>query len=70
MTDTRGARLEHTAGGALMLRVDDVLLVRGSGGAWLIDLTAVVAGRTRQVAVHIGRRRELDLLLAELRGAK
>jgi hypothetical protein len=51
-----------------LLRIDDVFLVRGSSGAWLLDFTAVVAGRSKQVAVHIGRRRDLDLLLVELRG--
>ena len=68
MTTTQRPRLEKTTSGAPLLRIDDVFLVRGRSGAWLLDFTAVVAGRSKQVAVHIGRRRDLDLLVVELRG--
>jgi len=59
-------KVERTASGLPFLRLENVFLLRGHKGAWSVDFMAVVGHATTHVMVHIGRRRELDQLLARL----
>ena len=57
---------ERSESGGLILRFDNVLLVRGSRGTWLLDLQAQAGGVHRRLQVPIGRHRVLDRFAAEL----
>jgi hypothetical protein len=61
---------ERSDSGGLILRFDNVLLVRGSHGTWLLDLQARADGAHRRLQVPIGRHRVLDRFAAELLGAE
>jgi hypothetical protein len=56
---------ERSESGGLVLRFDDVLLLRGAGGTWLLDLEAQVGGSHRRLQVPIGRHKVFDLFAAE-----
>ncbi len=49
------------------MRVDDVLLLRGDRGTWLIDLKVRSAGGSRSLQIPIGKHRAIDRLAWELR---
>jgi hypothetical protein len=67
--DKRRVRLARNSAGALVLRVDDVILTRGRRGHWFIDIVAVIEGKSRHVYVRIGPRLELDALLRAIRAS-
>jgi len=58
--------LERSAGGGPILRCDDVLLLRGDRGTWLIDLQVKVGGVQRRLQVPIGRHKALSRLATEI----
>ena len=58
--------VERSESGGLILRFDNVLLVRGSRGTWLLDLQAHVGGGHRRVQVPIGRHKVFDRFAVEL----
>ena len=57
---------ERSESGGLVLRFDDVLLLRGGSGAWLLDLEARVGGSRRRLQVPIGRHKVFDRFAAEV----
>jgi hypothetical protein len=57
---------ERSENGGLILRFDDVLLVRGNRGTWLLDLQAQVGGAHRRLQVPIGRHKLFDRFAVEL----
>lgn len=62
----RRSMVEHSESGGLILRFDNVLVVRGIRGTWLLDLHAQVGGAQRRVQVPIGRHRVFDRFAVEL----
>ena len=62
----RRSVVERSESGSLILRFDNVLLVRGSRGTWLLDVQAHVGGASRRVQVPIGRHKVFDRFAAEL----
>ena len=58
--------VERSESGGLILRFDNVLLVRGTHGTWLLDLQARADRAHRRLQVPIGRHRVLDRFAAEL----
>ena len=56
---------ERSENGGLILRFDDVLLVRGNRGTWLLDLQAQVGGVHRRLQVPIGRHKVFDSFAVE-----
>jgi hypothetical protein len=59
--------VEETPDGQAVMRVDDVLLLRGDRGTWLIDLKVRSAGGSRSLQIPIGKHRAIDRLAWELR---
>jgi hypothetical protein len=57
---------ERSENGGLILRFDDVLLVRGNRGTWLLDVQTQVGGGQRRLQIPIGRHNVFDSLAAEL----
>ena len=57
---------ERSESGGLMLRFDNVLLVRGIRGTWLLDLQAQVSGTHRRLQVPIGRHKVFDRFAVEV----
>jgi hypothetical protein len=57
---------ERSESGGLILRFDDVLLVRGNRGTWLLDVQTQVDGGQRRLQIPIGRHKVFDSLAAEL----
>ena len=57
---------ERSESGGLILRFDNVLLVRGIRGTWLLDLQAHVGGAHRSLQVPIGRHKVFDGFAVEL----
>jgi hypothetical protein len=49
------------------MRVDDVLLLRGERGTWLIDIKVPSTGGCRSLQIPIGKHRAIDRLAWELR---
>ena len=62
----RRSVVERSESGSLILRFDNVLLVRGTRGTWLLDLQAHVGGAQRRLQVPIGRHKVFDRFAAEL----
>ena len=58
--------VERSENGRLILRVDNVLLVRGSRGTWLLDLQIPVGGALRRLQVPIGRHKVFDKFAVEI----
>jgi hypothetical protein len=56
---------ERSESGGLVLRFDDVLLLRGGSGTWLLDLEAQVGDTRRRLQVPIGRHKVFDRFAAE-----
>jgi hypothetical protein len=57
---------ERSDNGGLILRFDDVLLVRGNRGTWLLDVQTQVGGAHRRLQVPIGRHKVFDRFAVEL----
>jgi len=57
---------ERSENGSLTLRFDDVLLVRGSRGTWLLDVQTRVGGAHRRLQIPIGRHKVFDRFAVEL----
>jgi hypothetical protein len=57
---------ERSENGGLILRLDDVLLVRGNRGTWLLDVQTQVGGVRRRLQVPIGRHKVFDRFAVEL----
>ena len=53
---------ERSESGGLILRFDDVLLVRSSRRTWLLDLQTHAGGAQRHLQVPIGRHKVFDRL--------
>ncbi len=62
----RRPAVERSESGGLILRFDDVLVVRGSHGTWLLDLQTQVGGAHRRLQVPIGRHKVFDRFAVEL----
>ena len=61
--------VERSESGDLILRFDNVLLVRGSRGTWLLDLETQVGGAHRRMQVPVGRHKVFDKFASEILGA-
>jgi hypothetical protein len=59
---------ERSDSGGLMLRFDDVLLLRGNRGTWLLDLQTEEGHARRHIQVPIGRHKVFDRFALELLG--
>ena len=59
---------ERSANGGLLLRFDDVLLIRGARGTWLLDVQALVGGANRHMQIPIGRHKVLERFALETLG--
>jgi hypothetical protein len=57
---------ERFENGGLLLRFDDVLLVRGARGTWLLDVQALVGGAQRRMQIPIGRHKVFDRFALEV----
>ena len=57
---------ERSENGDLILRFDDVLLVRGNRGTWLLDVQTQVGGTHRRLQIPIGRHKVFDRFAMEL----
>jgi hypothetical protein len=57
---------ERSENGALILRFDGVLLMRGNRGTWLLDLQTLVSGGHRRMQVPIGRHKVIDRFAFEM----
>jgi hypothetical protein len=57
---------ERFENGGLLLRFDDVLLVRGARGTWLLDVQALVGGAPRRMQIPIGRHKVFDRFALEV----
>jgi hypothetical protein len=62
--------VERSESGGLILRFDNVLLVRGGRGTWLLDLETQVGSAHRRLQVPIGRHKVFDRFAAELMRAE
>ena len=51
---------ERSENGGLILRFDDVLLLRGNRGTWLLDVQTQVGGAHRRLQIPIGRHKVFD----------
>lgn len=58
-------RSEH---GGVILRFDDVLLMRGNRGTWLLDVQTLAGGAHRRMQVPIGRHKVFDRFALEMLG--
>jgi hypothetical protein len=61
---------ERSANGGLLLRFDDVLLIRGARGTWLLDVQALVGGAHRRMQIPIGRHKVFDRFAVEMLGSE
>jgi hypothetical protein len=59
---------ERSESGGLILRFDDVLLLRGNRGTWLLDLQTEEGRARRHIQVPIGRHKVFDRFALELLG--
>ena len=57
---------ERSEAGGVILRFEDVLLIRGNRGTWLLDLQALVGSAHRRIQVPIGRHKVFDRFALEL----
>lgn len=57
---------ERSANGGLLLRFDDVLLIRGARGTWLLDLQTLVGSAHRHIQIPIGRHKVFDTFALEM----
>ncbi len=57
---------ERSENGGLILRFDDVLLLRGNRGTWLLDVQTQVGGAHRRLQIPIGRHKVFDRFAVEL----
>jgi hypothetical protein len=62
----RDTVVERSASGNLILKFDNVLLLRGGRGTWLLDLQVQVGDAQRRLQVPIGRHKVFDRFAAEL----
>jgi hypothetical protein len=60
--------VERSATSEVLLRGDNVLLVRSSRGTWLMDIQVGVGGVQRRLQVPIGRHKALNRLATEIAG--
>jgi hypothetical protein len=58
--------VERSPGGGVILRFDNVLLMRGGRGTWLLDLQVRVGDTQRRLQVPIGRHKVFDRFAAEI----
>jgi hypothetical protein len=58
--------VERSASGGLILRFDNVLLMRGGRGTWLLDLQVQVGDTQRRLQVPIGRHKVFDRFASEI----
>jgi hypothetical protein len=58
--------VERSASGGLILRFDNVLLMRGGRGTWLLDLQVQVGDAQRRLQVPIGRHKVFDRFASEI----
>lgn len=66
----RHPALEHSSTGGTILRLDDVLIVRGTYGTWLLDVQIDVGVDRVRLQVPIGRHKALDRLASRLARAE
>jgi hypothetical protein len=66
----RQSVVERSASGSLILKFDNVLLLRGGRGTWLLDLQVQVGDAQRRLQVPIGRHKVFDRFAAELMHAE
>ena len=59
---------ERSESGAVILRFDDVLLIRGDRGTWLLDLQTLLGSGRRRIQVPIGRHKVFDRFALEMLG--
>jgi hypothetical protein len=57
---------ERSENGGVILRFDDVLLMRGNRGTWLLDVQMLVGGGHRRLQVPIGRHKVFDRFAMEM----
>jgi hypothetical protein len=62
----RDTVVERSAGGNLILKFDNVLLLRGGRGTWLLDLQVQVGDAQRRLQVPIGRHKVFDRFATEI----
>jgi hypothetical protein len=62
----RQSVVERSASGGVILKFDNVLLLRGNSGTWLLDLQVQVGDAHRRLQVPIGRHKVFDRFAAEL----
>jgi hypothetical protein len=60
---------ERSENGGVVLRFDDVLLMRGNRGTWLIDVQTLVGSAHRRMQVPIGRHKVFDRFALEMLSA-
>ena len=58
--------VERSASGGVILRFDNVLLLRGARGTWLLDVQVHVGDVQRRLQVPIGRHKVFDRFAAEI----
>jgi hypothetical protein len=58
--------VERSPSGGVILRFDNVLLLRGGRGTWLLDLQVHVGDTQRRLQVPIGRHKVFDRFAAEI----
>ncbi|MFZ0129998.1 MAG: hypothetical protein WB808_10200 [Candidatus Dormiibacterota bacterium] len=59
--------VQESPNGQAVMRVDDVLLLRGERGTWLIDINVRSSRGSRSLQIPIGKHRAIDRLAWELR---
>jgi hypothetical protein len=57
---------ERSASGGVILKFDNVLLMRGGRGTWLLDLQVHVGDAHRRLQVPIGRHKVFDRFASEI----
>jgi hypothetical protein len=57
---------ERSENGGLILRFDDVLLMRGARGTWLLDVQTPRGSAHRRIQVPIGRHKVFDRFALEM----
>jgi hypothetical protein len=62
----RDTLVERSANGGLILRFDNVLLMRGGRGTWLLDVQVQVGDAQRRLQVPIGRHKVFDRFASEI----